>query len=52
MSKQDAERQVQARDRWILVIVGGYMHEALVLLGQKDPQRWAGFKWRLKEIGW
>lgn len=52
MTKQDAETRMRSRQRWILVVVGQYRHEGLCRLGQRDPQRWAGFKWRVKLVPW
>lgn len=52
MSNEDAKTKMLGKDKWFLVIVGGYRHEALIQLGHKDARTWAGYRWRVKVVFW
>lgn len=52
MEREDAEDKMRSRERWVMVIVGGYKHETLVHLGRRDAERWAGYEWKVRAVGW
>lgn len=52
MSSEEAEAKMKSRSKWFMVVVGAYRHAALILLGQREPQKWAGYGWRVRVVSW